>query len=255
MGKYEGYLIATDFDGTFAGPGAVISRENSLAIRRFQAGGGLFTIASGRIPSFLAGYREDFVANAPLICTNGTVICDQNSLKILHCMTFGEEIDGFVRYLYERGDVNQLLVSGPDADKIWLEPRKVPFSPALLANVPKPWCRLLCVQSPERTLALRDEMLARFGDRYEFNRSWGEGLEVIPRGSGKGACLTWIRKYLGDRVHTTIGVGDYENDLTLIRDADVGCAVGNALDECKRVADRVIVPNTEHAIAAIIDSL
>ena len=255
MGKYEGYLIATDFDGTFAGPGAVISRENSLAIRRFQAGGGLFTIASGRIPSFLAGYREDFVANAPLICTNGTVICDQNSLKILHCMTFGEEIDGFVRYLYERGDVNQLLVSGPDADKIWLEPRKVPFSPALLANVPKPWCRLLCVQSPERTLALRDEMLARFGEKYEFNRSWDEGLEVIPRHSGKGACLTWIRKYLGDRVHTTIGVGDYENDLTLIRDADVGCAVGNALDECKRVADRVIVPNTEHAIAAIIDSL
>ena len=255
MGKYEGYLIATDFDGTFAGPGAVISRENSLAIRRFQAGGGLFTIASGRIPSFLAGYREDFVANAPLICTNGTVICDQNSLKILHCMTFGEEIDGFVRYLYERGDVNQLLVSGPDADKIWLEPRKASFSPALLANVPKPWCRLLCVQSPERTLALRDEMLARFGEKYEFNRSWDEGLEVIPRHSGKGACLTWIRKYLGDRVHTTIGVGDYENDLTLIRDADVGCAVGNALDECKRVADRVIVPNTEHAIAAIIDSL
>lgn len=255
MGKYEGYLIATDFDGTFAGPGAVISRENSLAIRRFQAGGGLFTIASGRIPSFLAGYREDFVANAPLICTNGTVICDQNSLKILHCMTFGEEIDGFVRYLYERGDVDQLLVSGPDADKIWLDTRKVSFSPALLANVPKPWCRLLCVQSPERTLALRDEMLARFGNRYEFNRSWDEGLEVIPRHSGKGACLTWIRKYLGDRVHTTIGVGDYENDLTLIRDADVGCAVGNALDECKRVADRVIVPNTEHAIAAIIDSL
>ena len=195
------------------------------------------------------------MANAPLICTNGTVICDQNSLKILHCMTFGEEIDGFVRYLYERGDVDQLLVSGPDADKIWLEPRKAPFSPALLANVPKPWCRLLCVQSPERTLALRDEMLARFGNRYEFNRSWDEGLEVIPRHSGKGACLTWIRKYLGDRVHTTIGVGDYENDLTLIRDADVGCAVGNALDECKRVADRVIVPNTEHAIAAIIDSL
>ena len=255
MGKYEGYLIATDFDGTFAGPGAVISRENSLAIRRFQAGGGLFTIASGRIPSFLAGYREDFVANAPLICTNGTVICDQNSLKILHCMTFGEEIDGFVRYLYERGDVDQLLVSGPDADKIWLDTRKASFSPALLANVPKPWCRLLCVQSPERTLALRDEMLARFGNRYEFNRSWDEGLEVIPRHSGKGACLTWIRKYLGDRVHTTIGVGDYENDLTLIRDADVGCAVGNALDECKRVADRVIVPNTEHAIAAIIDSL
>ena len=64
MGKYEGYLIATDFDGTFAGPGAVISRENSLAIRRFQAGGGLFTIASGRIPSFLAYPAPTFSSSA-----------------------------------------------------------------------------------------------------------------------------------------------------------------------------------------------
>lgn len=254
-GKYEGYLIATDFDGTFAGPGAVISRENSQAIRRFQEGGGLFTIASGRIPSFLAGYRADFVANAPLICTNGTVICDPDSLKVLHCMTFGEGIDEFVRYLYNREDVDQLLVSGPDADKVWLQTRQAPYSPALLSGVPKPWCRLLCAQTPEETLSLKADLLAHFAGRYEFNRSWDAGLEIIPKGSGKGACLKWIRNYLGDRVHTTIGVGDYENDLSLIRDADIGCAVGNAIDECKQAADRIVVPHTQHAIAAIIDSL
>ena len=57
------------------------------------------------------------------------------------------------------------------------------------------------------------------------------------------------------RVHTTIGVGDYENDLSLVRDADIGYAVGNAIDEVKAVASRVTVPNTQHAIARIIAEL
>lgn len=255
MGKYEGYLIATDFDGTFAGPGAVISRENSRAIRYFQENGGLFTIASGRVPSFLASYAEDFVANAPLICTNGTVICDPDTLEILHYMSFGAQIDAFVEYLYTHPLVDRLLISGMDADKVWLETRKIPYSPSLCAGVPKPWCRLLCEQTPEETLALRDHLIERYSDEYEFNRSWNAGVEIVPKHSGKGACLRWIREYLGDRIHTTVGVGDYENDLSLIRDADIGYAVGNAIDECKAVADRVTVPNTQHAIAAIIEEL
>jgi len=267
MGKYDGYLIATDFDGTFAAPGAVISRENSLAIRHFQENGGLFTIASGRIPTFLTRYRDDFVANAPLIATNGTVICDPETLKIMHCMPFGEGIEEFVALLYQMEQVDRLLVSGTgtntnvvlgpdsDGDRIWMSTREHPHSPELYSGVAKPWCRLLCTQTAEDTLWLRDHLSAIYADKYEFCRSFDTGLEIIAKGSGKGACLKWIRNYLKDRVHTTIGVGDYENDITLIQDADIGYAVENAIDECKAVADRITVANTEHAIARIIDEI
>ena len=267
MGKYDGYLIATDFDGTFAAPGAVISRENSQAIRHFQKNGGMFTIASGRIPTFLTRYKDDFVANAPLIATNGTVICDPETLEIMHCMPFGDDIDDFVAYLYQMEKVDRLLISstgtsnanlllpGSEGDKIWLNTREQPHSPDLYKDVSKPWCRLLCTQSPEDTLWLRDHLIANYGDQYEFCRSYASGLEIIAKDSGKGACLKWIRNYLGERIHTTIGVGDYENDISLIRDADIGYAVANAIDECKAVADRITVANTEHAIARIIDEI
>ena len=255
MGKYDGYLIASDFDGTLAGPGAIISRENSLAIRHFQENGGLFTIASGRIPSFLTGYSEDFRANAPLICTNGTVICDHETGRILHYMPFGAEIGGFVRYLFSLRQVDKMLVSSLDADRLWQDTKGPAVSVESYFDIPKPWCRLLITQSPEDTLFLRDQLIADFGKRYCFTRSGPQGLEVTPLHSGKGACLTWIRQYLGEKVHTTIGVGDYENDISLIRDADIGYAVGNAFPACKEVAKRVTVPNTEHAIARIIDEL
>lgn len=256
MGKYEGYLIATDFDGTFAGPGAVISRENLLAVRHFQENGGLFTIASGRVPSFLAGYQQEIQANAPLICTNGSVICRPDSLQLLHCMSFGEEFGELADFLYGNPLVDELLISGPDVNWPRLHPRRVPRAEARYEALPGPFCRVLCQQTPEETLALKSELIERFGARFVYGRSWSEGLEITAGGSGKGACLRWIREYLGsDRVHTTIGVGDYENDLTLIRDADIGYAVGNAIDECKQVADRVTVPYTRHALAAIIEEI
>lgn len=54
---------------------------------------------------------------------------------------------------------------------------------------------------------------------------------------------------------TIIGVGDYENDLSLIRMADIGIAVENAVDSLKQAADRVTIKNTDNAIAHIIHQL
>ena len=56
-------------------------------------------------------------------------------------------------------------------------------------------------------------------------------------------------------VHTTIGIGDYENDLSLLESSDIGYAVDNAIDSVKEAADRITVANTNDAIAAIIEEL
>ena len=53
----------------------------------------------------------------------------------------------------------------------------------------------------------------------------------------------------------TIAVGDYNNDISMIRFAGAGYAVFNAVDEVKLAADHVTVSNNEHAIAKIIDDI
>ena len=47
-------------------------------------------------------------------------------------------------------------------------------------------------------------------------------------------------------------VGDFENDISMIKEADIGYAVGNAADELKAVADRITVNAADGAIAKII---
>ena len=53
-------------------------------------------------------------------------------------------------------------------------------------------------------------------------------------------------------IHTVIAVGDYENDISMIRYADTGYATANAAENVKAAADRVTVSNRDGAIAAII---
>ena len=48
MGKFDGWLIATDLDGTLINRDGAIPQRNLDAIRTFQDEGGLFTIATGR---------------------------------------------------------------------------------------------------------------------------------------------------------------------------------------------------------------
>jgi hypothetical protein len=49
MTDFSKYIIATDLDGTFFNDHSQFVSRNVEAIKRFCAGGGLFTLATGRV--------------------------------------------------------------------------------------------------------------------------------------------------------------------------------------------------------------
>ena len=80
-------------------------------------------------------------------------------------------------------------------------------------------------------------------------------FEILPKNSNKGTLLKRMADLLGFDMSKTVAVGDYENDLVMIKMAGTGYAVANACLELKAVADRITVSNEENAIAKIIDDL
>ena len=62
MGKYDGILLCTDFDGTLYFE-KNITAENIEAIRCFQENGGFFTVATGRFPSFIKEFEPSVKPN------------------------------------------------------------------------------------------------------------------------------------------------------------------------------------------------
>jgi hydroxymethylpyrimidine pyrophosphatase-like HAD family hydrolase len=64
-----------------------------------------------------------------------------------------------------------------------------------------------------------------------------------------------MAKLLGIDMKNTVAVGDYNNDVSMIRAAGKGFAVANAVPEAKEAADFITVSNEESAIAAIVSAL
>ena len=52
MGKFDGYLICTDLDGTLYRNDKTVSAENREAIEYFKREGGYFTFVTGRMPYY-----------------------------------------------------------------------------------------------------------------------------------------------------------------------------------------------------------
>lgn len=86
-----------------------------------------------------------------------------------------------------------------------------------------------------------------------FNASMSGGtrtnLELIPGKCTKGTGLQMLSKYLEIPIENVAACGDANNDISMIKAAGLGIAVGNADDDLKTAAD-VIVADCDHDGAA-----
>lgn len=255
MGKFDGILLVTDFDGTVA-VGAKISQGNAEAIRYFQEEGGIYTLCSGRIEKGITELMAPVVPNAPCILVNGTLIYDTKQNECLYRAPCGRELWDFCEEMYDTfpEDVDGLRMY-PVGEGINVDRAKGGITQSLWEMYDRPILKGIihvAADSSDRMLeAIRDKARGRFS----VSRSWPRGIEVQALGCDKGAAVLRLRKLLGERVKLLVTAGDYENDVSLLEVADIGYAVGNAQPAVKAVASRITVPCAEDAVARIIADL
>ena len=85
--------------------------------------------------------------------------------------------------------------------------------------------------------------------------SFANNLEINAPGAAKGEALERLAGHLGIEMSQTMGFGDGENDITLIRKAGIGVAMGNAEECLKAEADYITVTNDEDGVAAALEKL
>lgn len=251
--NYNGYLILTDIDGTLTPRAGEVTKENTDAIEYFKENGGLFTFATGRIPEYLS--RFPFRANAPIVTTNGTLMCDGDGNTLWKKTMPVEDCKEVLRHIVENHagvKTVQRCFEGEEELKIeFLPPME---SLASFEDGCPTYKTVFICETEEDALRLMEDLIDRYSERFSYDRSWPVGLEMHHKHSGKGECVKILRQML-PQIHTIITAGDYENDLTMLREADIGCAVANAIPAVKEAADRIIVHCDEHAIAHIIYDL
>lgn len=248
MGKFDGILIATDLDGTLVSDGK-ISKENAEAIRYFQSEGGIFTYATGRFSSHIKeNFSDTIEANTCVLVVNGNVLYDMKTDTKLHICTMDKDnTQSLLSYSVDNfGDIIR-FINICDEDESYIYENTVERNP----------CKCVYVMNDEESaIKLRDALTDKFSHLYNIERSWPQGVEVCAKDGGKGNAIDYIRKEIHPEIKTIICVGDYENDISMLKKADIGYAVQNATAETKLAADRITdVDNNHHAIAWIINQL
>lgn len=77
-------------------------------------------------------------------------------------------------------------------------------------------------------------------------------LEICPEGVSKGTALRHIAEMLGISFQHIMAIGDNYNDLSPIKAAGLGVAMGNAPEAVKRAAHVVTKSNGDSGVARVV---
>jgi len=266
MGKFEGILFCTDLDGTLYSSEKTVSKENREAIEYFKSEGGIFTFITGRVPKTSEKICENIKPNAPYGCFNGGGIYDPDAKKYLWKMLLQREAIELVRevdnQLPEMGiqlNTEKAVYFNKD-NSAMVHFRAVTGLPKIschFADVAEPVLKVVFAHDDEEQIIKLITLLNNhpLAHHFDFIRSERRLYEILPKGVSKGVALSKLAELLNIRAEKTIAAGDYNNDVSMIKQAGLGFAVANAVAEAKAVADYIAVDNNSHAIAAIINGL
>ena len=249
--RFQNILILSDFDGTFAGKNGRIVPENIEAIEYFKSRGGHFSFSTGRLPSVLAQIYPDFIktANAPAIMSNGAVIYDVKTNTVIKETFF----DG------KRGRIvaNDILNTFSDFTfTVYSDDGEMQDGVSPDDAVGEKWrkMRYHCYDT-DTFLSCRDYVSKKYKNEFNSFRSWHTIFEMVDINSNKGLGVKFIRDYYIKKGFINIKVfciGDFENDIDMLKAADVAFCPDNAVDEIKKISNHIVCNHDDGAISDMI---
>lgn len=225
----------------------------------------MIVLASGRMAPSIRGYAADIGLHGPIIACNGGLATLGDGTTVFH-----QPLSETVRdRLLDYADSNGVHVNVYESDRTlsigsgrWAQiyadrltnvrPHSASFDEARTTTPTK----MMLVDDHDRIQHHRREL-----EDIENNSlanvvvSEPEYLEFLGFGVDKGHALRSICEHLGIGQDEAAAIGDYENDLGMLRWAGYSGAVENAIEEVKQTADVVVSTNVHAGVAEFVRSI
>ena len=264
MGKFDGILICTDLDGTLLRKDKSVSKENLEAIEYFKANGGKFTFVTGRMHFYSRDTYNVVKPNAPIGCNNGGGVYDFETDEYLWAVEVDNEA---AKALMEDVDKEMPHIGfnlNTLYETLFCKDNEAMERFRKLTNLENRTCNFRSIDEPIAKIVFADldsdnlDKLMEFIYAHPMSKRVGlihserTLFEVLPKDVDKGTLVLKIAELLGIDKKRTVAIGDYDNDVAMLKSAKLGIAVANASKKAKNAADMTTVSNEEHAIARVI---
>lgn len=263
--KYK--LIAADFDHTLSPTPDKPSQRTVDTIKKYIAKGGIFVVATGRMTHGILSNLGDIQTNAPLICYQGAKIIDLSTKQTLKDYPIPLEI---MPQLIEDLAARKIKYGFYHDEKLYV-PRRyafvsiytkmnnigytiVPNVLEFLQDGNKCPTKIISILRADRALKYEKELSKKYEGILSVTRSAANFLEFNSFEAKKGNAVKYVAENIyGLTPNEVICFGDSTNDLSMLRYAGLGVAMGNGMEELKAGADLVCDTCKNDGVAKIIE--
>lgn len=260
-------MIVLDIDGTLTNKEKEITPRTKVILQKAQEQGIILVLASGRPIVGLRKFSHELELDSHhglLIAYNGGRVMDAQTDQLLYeklipldqVITLLKHFEQFPvipmvtddSYLYVP-DINgykvdyEKNINGLPVKEVDCLSKSINFSPV----------KVLLSAPSDILMSIMDEIRGPFEEKYSFIMSESFFLECNMKGISKGSSLARICDQMQIKPEEVIAFGDAPNDLSTIKFAGLGVAMGNACEELKKAADEITLTNNEDGIAVILE--
>lgn len=260
-------VLALDLDGTLTNTKKEISPRTLEALQRAAAAGVRIVLASGR-PTVgiwplarqlelekLGGYILSYNGGCILDCATGKVVAQEAfPLELIKPVCDEARAAGAVALSYnDEGVVSE----HPDDEYVQIECtiNRIPASRVedLGSYINYDVNKLLVTAEPDRMVHVEERMQQKFAGKLSIYKSMPFFLEIMPLGVEKAQSLRALLTILGLTEENLMACGDGWNDISMIRLAGVGIAMGNAVPQVKQEATWVTADNDHDGVGLAVE--
>lgn len=260
-------ILALDIDGTLVNSRKEMTQETVISLKRMMEAGHILILASGRPTGGMMRYSRELELekfdgyilsyNGARVLKGSEVIIEKPLPPQIPAQLYeyaGEHDAGIVTF------EGEYSISGFEPNKYVLRQAKNNlFDIKAVPNFPEyvnfPVYKCMIMDDPEKIAEYEKELQEKYGDSLSVYRSEDYFLEIMNAGINKADTLARIMKIIGTGPENLICAGDGFNDISMIKYAGTGVAMGNAKDCVKAEADCIAPSCDEDGIVWIVDNL
>ncbi len=270
MGIFDGCLLACDIDGTLLYDKNLPER-NIKKINDFVREGGKFSLSTGRTSLALKDVTSKIECIAPSVLSNGCVIYDFESGKCLAEKLLPQKtlfmVDRVIRAVeigVELHTFDSVLVpSSSPASELHeryesMVPRYINSKEAVNHDINKV---IYFLENEEQTKTVLEISKDYENECVFYHTSAFIGgvkqnyFEQIPKGVSKASALLELQKILNIKKGGLFAIGDYYNDLAMIKAANISAVPCGSPEDVKQAATITVGDVKNGAVADFIEYL